>query len=170
MHQVSRLQLNAVVMQLCPRACCVFSIAVMLDAVCCCTPLSMCCCELTKLCAVLPSRVRTVHPFKCPLKRCALCCSCCPPGALLLLLPGSAFYCWTTALPHNLDVWTFWSRIQDHSAAFAPAAAAAADSSSPAGVFPLLFLKGSVATLIAVGRDREHVAHLRCVIQHASSS
>ncbi|KAF6263038.1 hypothetical protein COO60DRAFT_1672706 [Scenedesmus sp. NREL 46B-D3] len=79
--------------------------------------------------------------------------------------PGCAFYCWTTALPHSLDVWTFWSRLQDHGAAFVPAAAPSAggatDCSSPAGVFPLLFLKGSVSTLIAIGKDREQVAQLR---------
>jgi hypothetical protein len=72
-----------------------------------------------------------------------------------------------------LDVWTFWSRIQDHSAAFVPATSSSAaedSSSSPAGVFPLLFLKGNTATLIAIGRDREHVAHLRYIALHASET
>jgi len=95
---------------------------------------------------------------------------CCKMPALLVCPAGAAFYCWSTALPHRgLDVWTFWSRIQEHGAAFSPRSSSgggSADSGTPVtpGVWPLLFLKGSLATLLAIGKDKEQVAQLRSVI------
>jgi len=69
--------------------------------------------------------------------------------------PGQTFCCWNLRPTPGMDVWTLWTRFCDRDIAFMPS------KGSSSGVFPILFLKNSATTLIAIGKDDEEVSKLR---------
>lgn len=105
---------------------------------------------------------------------------------------GSHFFCWH-ANPHkSVQIWDLWSRLIESGAAFLPGSSTAAGEwrdgaseppmckaaaltpcpsphappflrRSAAGCFPLCFIKGQSAYMLAVGADREAVLKLRAL-------
>ena len=65
-----------------------------------------------------------------------------------------AFASWSFCPPPSLDIWTLWTRLCDQDIGFSPGV-------NTTGVFPLLFLKGTTATLVALGQDDAEVSDLR---------
>lgn len=70
--------------------------------------------------------------------------------------PGMSFSCWNLRPSKSQDVWSVWTRLCDRNIAFLPTA-----SSLKKGIFPMLFLKNTSSTLIAIGETDEEVAELR---------
>ncbi|EKX41719.1 hypothetical protein GUITHDRAFT_74499 [Guillardia theta CCMP2712] len=71
-----------------------------------------------------------------------------------------ARFCSWNFYPHpGMDVWTLWTRLCDRNIAFMP-------GKSKRGVFPLLFLKNTTATLISIGVDDADVSLLRSQAEH----
>lgn len=64
------------------------------------------------------------------------------------------FASWSFAPNTTLDIWTLWTRFADQGINFIP-------GSCSKGVFPLLFIKGTTATLIALGETEAEVSALR---------
>jgi hypothetical protein len=61
---------------------------------------------------------------------------------------------WSICPNASLDIWTLWTRLCDQNIGFTP-------GTSAKGVFPLLFLKGTTGTLIALANNDAEVSELR---------
>jgi hypothetical protein len=61
---------------------------------------------------------------------------------------------WSICPNASLDIWTLWTRLCDQNIGFTP-------GTSAGGVFPLLFLKGTTGTLIALANNDAEVSELR---------
>ena len=72
--------------------------------------------------------------------------------------PGKRFSCWNLRPTQGQDVWSVWTKLCDRDIAFLPL-----NGKMKKGVFPVLFLRNTSATLIAVGDTNEEVADLRKV-------
>ena len=80
-----------------------------------------------------------------------------PTGRIYVVLSLTFLYvCGRRSFCPNqaLDIWTLWTRLCDQDIGFTP-------GTSVKGVFPLLFLKGMTATLIALGDTEVEVTEMR---------